>query len=104
MAGQERNLFAVADPDQSIYKFRGASSAAFALFQHHFAGAKLVALEKNRRSTSPILNCAFALISKNPEIPGNAKGNPYYRSPLVPLARRTQRANADRFKAILLMP
>jgi len=83
LAGQERNVFAVGDPDQAIYKFRGASSAAFALFQHHFAGAKLVALEKNRRSTSPILNCAFALISKNPEIPGNAKGNPYHRSPLV---------------------
>src|SRR5438876_5709544 len=84
LAGQERNVFAVGDPDQAIYKFRGASSAAFALFQHHFAGAKLGALEKNRRSTSPILNCAFALISKNPEIPGNAKGNPYHRrSPLV---------------------
>jgi ATP-dependent DNA helicase UvrD/PcrA len=83
LAGEERNVFAVGDPDQAIYKFRGASSAAFALFQHHFAGAKLVALEKNRRSTSPILNCAFALISKNPEIPGKAKGNPYHRSPLV---------------------
>jgi ATP-dependent DNA helicase UvrD/PcrA len=84
LAGQERNVFAVGDPDQAIYKFRGASSAAFALFQHHFAGAKLVALEKNRRSTSPILNCAFALISKNPEIPGKAKGSSaYHRSPLV---------------------
>src|SRR5256886_11513247 len=83
LAAQERNVFAVGDPDQAIYRFRGASSAAFALFQNQFPGAKLVALEKNRRSTSPILNCAFALISKNPEIPGNAKGNPYHRSPLV---------------------
>src|SRR5438876_6467457 len=83
LAAQERNVFAVGDPGQAIYRFRGASSAAFALFQNHFAGAKLVALENNRRSTSPNLNCAFALIWKNPEIPGNAEGNPYHRSPLV---------------------
>ena len=84
LAGQERNVFAVGDPDQAIYKFRGASSAAFALFQHQFAGAKVVALEKNRRSTSPILNCAFALISKNPEVAGKAKGSiAYRRAPLI---------------------
>src|SRR5437763_375843 len=33
LAGPEANLFAVGDPDQGIYRFRGASSAAFALFQ-----------------------------------------------------------------------
>src|SRR5205814_348005 len=83
-AAQERNVFAVGDPDQAIYRFRGASSAAFALFQNQFPGAKLVALEKNRRSTSPILNCAFALISKNPAITSEARGQfAYQRSPLV---------------------
>src|SRR2546430_9708283 len=84
LAAQERNVFAVGDPDQAIYRFRGASSAAFALFQHQFPDAKLVALEKNRRSTSPILNCAFALISKNPAITSEARGQfAYHRSPLV---------------------
>ena len=84
LAAQERNVFAVGDPDQAIYRFRGASSAAFALFQNQFPGAKLVALEKNRRSTSPILNCAFALISKNPAITSEARGQfAYQRSPLV---------------------
>ncbi len=84
LAAQERNVFAVGDPDQAIYRFRGASSAAFALFQNQFPGAKLVALEKNRRSTSPILNCAFALISKNPAITSEARGQfAYHRSPLV---------------------
>ena len=84
LAAQERNVFAVGDPDQAIYRFRGASSAAFSLFQNQFPGAKLVALEKNRRSTSPILNCAFALISKNPAITSEARGQfAYQRSPLV---------------------
>ncbi len=68
LAGEEQNIFAVGDPDQAIYRFRGASSAAFGLFQHNFPGAKLVALEKNRRSTTPILRCAYALVSKNPDI------------------------------------
>lgn len=66
IAGEEQDIFAVGDPDQAIYRFRGASSAAFGLFQRHFPGAKLVALNENRRSTTPILQCAFALISKIP--------------------------------------
>jgi DNA helicase-2/ATP-dependent DNA helicase PcrA len=67
LAGDDRNVFAVGDPDQAIYRFRGASSAAFSLFQHHFPGSKIVALEKNRRSTTPILKAAYALISQNPD-------------------------------------
>ena len=61
LAGEDSNVFAVGDPDQAIFRFRGASSAAFGLFQHQFPAAKLVVLEKNRRSTTPILRCAYAL-------------------------------------------
>ena len=66
LAGTERNVFAVGDPDQAIYRFRGASSAAFGLFERNFPGARLVVLEKNQRSLTPILQCAFALIDRNP--------------------------------------
>jgi DNA helicase-2/ATP-dependent DNA helicase PcrA len=68
LAGEERNVFAVGDPDQAIYRFRGASSAAFGLFHRNFPGARLVVLEKNQRSTTPILQCAFAVIDKNPAV------------------------------------
>lgn len=68
LAGMEENVFGVGDPDQSIYRFRGASSAAFELFRHKFPHTKLVVLEKNRRSTTPILRCAFALIDRNPPV------------------------------------
>src|SRR5216684_3138890 len=68
LTGTEGNLFAVGDPDQAIYRFRGASSAAFELFHRHFPSARLVVLEKNRRSTTPILRSAFALIDKNPPV------------------------------------
>jgi ATP-dependent DNA helicase UvrD/PcrA len=68
LAGASANVFAVGDPDQAIYRFRGASSAAFEIFRHHFPAAKLMVLGKNRRSTTPILRCAFAVIDKNPQV------------------------------------
>jgi len=68
LAGDTGNIFAVGDPDQSIYRFRGASSEAFELFHRSFPTAKLVVLEKNRRSTTPILRTAFALIDVNPPV------------------------------------
>jgi len=84
LVGAEGNIFAVGDPDQAIFRFRGASSAAFELFQCHFPGVRLVALEKNRRSTSPILRCAFALIDKNPQVFAHSRDGAlrHRRSPL----------------------
>jgi len=96
LAGAERNMFSVGDPDQAIYRFRGASSAAFALFGHIFSAARVVALEKNRRSTTPILKCAYALISKNPEAFGGKSAElRYTRSPLIS-AREEEAAGQGR--------
>ncbi len=36
LAGAEANVFGVGDPDQAIYRFRGASCAAFLLFRRSF--------------------------------------------------------------------
>ena len=85
LACDNGNLFAVGDPDQSIYRFRGASSEAFELFRRNFPAAKLVVLEKNRRSTTPILRTAFAIISENPPaFARDATGTTVYqRSPLI---------------------
>jgi DNA helicase-2/ATP-dependent DNA helicase PcrA len=84
LAGEEGNIFGVGDPDQSIYRFRGASSAAFHLFRRHFPQTKLVVLGKNRRSTTPILQCAFAVVDKNPPVFGADEAGPlaYRRAPL----------------------
>lgn len=94
LAGEELNIFAVGDPDQAIYRFRGASSAAFELFHRHFPGASLVVLEKNRRSTAPILNCAFAVVRLNPELSGPERTK-YHRSRLVS-ARDEEAARSGR--------
>ena len=84
LAGEKANVFAVGDPDQAIYRFRGASSAAFALFHRMFPATRLVVLDKNRRSRTPILKCAFSVISKNPGVfTGHAQNLAYKRSALV---------------------
>jgi DNA helicase II / ATP-dependent DNA helicase PcrA len=85
LAGDAGNIFAVGDPDQAIYRFRGASSAAFQIFRRHFPQTKLVVLGKNRRSTSPILQCAFAVVDKNPPVflAGEPAALAYRRTPLV---------------------
>jgi len=95
LAGTSRNIFAVGDPDQAIYRFRGASSAAFGLFERHFPAAKLVVLDKNQRSLTPILRCAFAVIDRNPPVfsAGGAGSLNYKRSPLV--SAREERAAED---------
>jgi DNA helicase-2/ATP-dependent DNA helicase PcrA len=85
LAGADGNIFAVGDPDQAIYRFRGASSAAFELFDRHFPNARRVVLEKNRRSTTPILRSAFALIDANPPVFARHRGSAlaYRRAPLL---------------------
>lgn len=84
LAGDERNVFAVGDPDQGIYRFRGASSAAFKLFERHFPDSRLVVLGNNRRSTTPILRCAFAAVNVNPQVFDGSQpgGLAYQRVPL----------------------
>ncbi len=90
LAGSAANVFAVGDPDQAIYQFRGASSEAFTLFVRKFPASRVVALEKNRRSLSPILRCAFGIVNENPPVfpqTFSQKGNSisYQRTPLESL-------------------
>jgi ATP-dependent DNA helicase UvrD/PcrA len=68
LADEEANVFAVGDPDQAIYRFRGATTGAFEQFRKHFPAVKYVTLDQNRRSLSPILRCAFQVIDQNPPI------------------------------------
>jgi DNA helicase-2/ATP-dependent DNA helicase PcrA len=67
LAGEHRNVFAVGDPDQSIYAFRGADIRNILEFERDFGGAKLIALEQNYRSTNPVLRAANAVIAHNRE-------------------------------------
>jgi DNA helicase II / ATP-dependent DNA helicase PcrA len=67
LAGEHKNVFAVGDPDQSIYAFRGADIRNIMEFERDFGGAKQIALEQNYRSTNAILRAANSVISENRE-------------------------------------
>ncbi|MGA8408787.1 MAG: ATP-dependent DNA helicase [Candidatus Acidiferrales bacterium] len=88
LAGERRNIVAVGDDDQAIYRFRGASFGSFTIFLKRFCGVSdaklgpaakkfLVSLSQNYRSTQRILRVAGEVISHNE------------KSPLLPLKELT---------------
>ncbi|MGH9711496.1 MAG: ATP-dependent helicase, partial [Candidatus Acidiferrales bacterium] len=73
LAGHARNIVAVGDDNQAIYRFRGASFGSFTIFFDRFCGAvksadgglPLKSLTRNYRSTKRILGVASQVIQHN---------------------------------------
>lgn len=65
LAGFHRNIFAVGDTDQSIYRWRGADYRNLQRFQEDFPDSVTILLEQNYRSTQHILDTAMAVIQPN---------------------------------------
>ncbi len=65
LVSRHNNICATGDPDQSIYRWRGADIRNILAFEHDWPDATVVKLEENFRSAANILMVADALIAYN---------------------------------------
>ncbi len=65
LSSHHGNLCVVGDDDQSIYSWRGAEISNILEFPDAHANATVIKLERNYRSTRPILEASTAVVSRN---------------------------------------
>jgi DNA helicase-2/ATP-dependent DNA helicase PcrA len=64
LASAHRNIFVVGDPDQSIYRWRGADWRNVQRFEADYPDAQIILLEQNYRSRQTILDAAMSVIDR----------------------------------------
>lgn len=69
LSARHKRVFAVGDPNQSIFRFQGGGAEALETLVG--PGAERLRLARNHRTTVPIAACASALVGRNPGSPGD---------------------------------
>ena len=75
-SAQSESVFIIGDPDQSIYRFRGAEPGCFDRFLADHGGLVPLHLDRNYRSSPEVLACAAAAIARNPAPAGGRALSP----------------------------
>jgi len=63
MFANHGGITVIGDPNQAIYGFRGADSAAFSRFEQDFHQAEIIQLSSSYRCSAPILNSAVQVLA-----------------------------------------
>ena len=69
LAPSESNLCVIGDPNQAIYRFRGADASCFDRFRHDYPAARVVRLTRNYRSTGTIVTASAQVIASRQSEP-----------------------------------
>lgn len=96
LVGQTGSIFAIGDPDQSIYGFRGSQVALFNRFTDDFSGAATIDLNENYRSAANLLQASHQVIA--PQGSGDKKAllaRMYAQGHLTIHEAASDRAEAD---------
>jgi DNA helicase-2/ATP-dependent DNA helicase PcrA len=64
LSSYHHNIFCVGDPDQSVYRWRGADYRNVKRFEEDFPDAQVILLEQNYRSRQNILDAAMGVIDR----------------------------------------
>lgn len=88
------NLFAIGDPDQAIYGFRGADSACFLTLKEDFPEIEEIQLLQNYRSTPEIIGCAGSFIQQHREVPFLLKAVRQHGDPVRLISAETSLSSA----------
>lgn len=90
LAGAGTFVFAIGDPDQAIYGFRGSDPRIFSRFENDFPGLTRIALDRSFRCPARVIDAATRLMERETDIEGEGESVEIDFS-----SHETDRAEAD---------